>query len=111
MKIKTISFGYTSMLRSYRTNEDPSIDLERDEIDSFHPNGQVVENGKIEPVATLYLKTWKPGGRPNYSPGIACTVSVLERDIACLFPDIGEELKESRIFISREPDPDHGSCS
>lgn len=111
MKIKTTTVYYNSMLYGHQTYDGPNVELERDEIADACPNGFMTVNGKSENTATLYLKTWKPGGTRNYSPGIACTIHVLERDLKEAFPDLWQDVQDMRVKISRAPDPDHGSCS
>lgn len=110
-KIRTTNVSFSLMLHGRQTYDGGTLELERDEIVGADPNGFVTVDGKCENTATLYLKTWKEGGRKNYSPGIACTVHVLESDLEKVFPDLAAKIKEARVRISRGPDPDKGSPS
>lgn len=110
-KIRTTDVSFNTMLHGHQTYNGGTIELERDEIVSADPNGFVTVDGKCENTATLYLKTWKAGGMKNYSPGIACTVHVLESDLEKAFPDLAANIEETRVCISRGPDPDKGSPS
>lgn len=110
-KIRTTRVAFDSMLHGKQTYDGPSISLEKEEIVDAEPNGSLFVDGRSEDTMALYLRTWKDGGMKNYSPGVSCTVHVLERDLEKEFPDLVEKVRECKRIRALAPDPDMGSCS